>query len=769
MTIINHQVAKSSDIHAAALNLNAKVFEVRQTLAGVWDLKPSATAPPPLESTFQLDMKNPSDESVFGERDERVKVAEKHYMPGGKYRSIVKLFIHYEFQEPGKWAMGTGWLVKPDVFVTAGHCSYDWSHSLGRATEVKAYIGYHGNQSVKKPETQFRHVTRIVTTEGWLRGRGAKNFDVSFMQVEKPFTDITPIVYSETPESGEYTIGVVGYPGDLKDDKTGEKGAYMYEMFLETKYDLALQADTMLEYQIDTFGGNSGSPVLRQPKLDSIGAHVYGGTINSASVIGRYGNPYNDYLAGFGVQLFNDGLNIVPVKANTNTNLAPSHFGFSNGEVSTALGPNRRNGASGGQPQLFQQRSYQPTGYRKAAPPMTPSTLTAPTRYNRTTSRYGPESGEEGFLDIMKSALRVGGPLLGGILQTGLPMALGPLGAPIGALAGLALNAASKLAETGDAESFDPFEVQEGTMERAILAEAALTAIQTLDMHPEQEEGIFSDMKDYVMRAAPTIKKVAPRVMGAMMEPALRIALSSLHNYNEKGSSGAEAFGDQTGEPFRLNITYSADIDRPGDRDTEAFVSGLKNAMSHGQEGAFGDQESEEGFFDIISAGVRFAGRGLTTAARVGLPLLAQMMNEGAQESAEADAAAAPTAALSSSDLAKRALVGEAALQALIKLPPQVLEEEGFFDSIADVVKRIAPVVVKVAPSVIGNLSPAIGALFKAAANSKGEATFAAAAPSGRKSLAPKRSSTGLRGGPDGNRDDFLSKVQGWHANQNGS
>lgn len=80
------------------------------------------------------------------------------------------------------------------------------------------------------------------------------------------------------------------------------------------------------------------------------------------------------------------------------------------------------------------------------------------------------------------------------------------------------------------------------------------------------------------------------------MEPALRIALSSLQTYNEKGVSGAEAFGDQTGEPFRLNITYSADIDRPGDRDTEAFVSGLKTAMSHGQEGAFGDQESEEGF-----------------------------------------------------------------------------------------------------------------------------------------------------------------------------
>ena len=147
--------------------------------------------------------------------------------------AIVKIFVHYEFQEPGNWAMGTGWLIKPDVFVTAGHCSYDWSHSLGRATEVKAYIGYQGEASVKNPNTQFRHVKRIVVTEGWLKGRGAKNFDVSFMQVQKPFTGITPIVYTETPQSGEYTLGVVGYPGDLKDSKTGEKGAYMHEMFLD--------------------------------------------------------------------------------------------------------------------------------------------------------------------------------------------------------------------------------------------------------------------------------------------------------------------------------------------------------------------------------------------------------------------------------------------------------------------------------------------------------------------------------------------------------
>lgn len=45
-------------------------------------------------------------------------------------------------QDDDRWAMATGWLVRPDIIVTAGHCAYDWgSGKLGRAVRVKAYIG----------------------------------------------------------------------------------------------------------------------------------------------------------------------------------------------------------------------------------------------------------------------------------------------------------------------------------------------------------------------------------------------------------------------------------------------------------------------------------------------------------------------------------------------------------------------------------------------------------------------------------------------------
>ena len=86
MAVINTAVARSRDVEDAALNLNAKAFEVRRTLAAVWDLKPTAAKPPPASAVTSLNMTNESHESVVGEGDERIKVEDVHFAPGGKYR-----------------------------------------------------------------------------------------------------------------------------------------------------------------------------------------------------------------------------------------------------------------------------------------------------------------------------------------------------------------------------------------------------------------------------------------------------------------------------------------------------------------------------------------------------------------------------------------------------------------------------------------------------------------------------------------------------------
>ncbi|KAI9652268.1 MAG: hypothetical protein M1831_007116 [Alyxoria varia] len=731
MAVINTVVSKSHDIKDAALNLNAKAFELRRTLAAVWDLKPTGTSPPPPQESFSLDMKNEGGESVVGEGDERTRVGDSALAPGGKYRSIVKLFIRYEFQKPGSWAMGTGWLVRPDVLVTAGHCSYDWSHKLGRAVEIKAYIGYKGHQSENDPNVQFRSVSRIVTTEGWVKTKGQKAFDVSFMQVNKPFTGIKPFQFAETPASGDLVIGVVGYPGDLSDKRTGEKGAYMYEMFLPTQYDLTAQKDTMLEYQIDTFGGNSGSPVLRQDDFVSIGAHVYGGEVNSASVIGKFGNPYVDYLAAFGLPLSNEGLNLVPVTGNPEisapvpTGLKGSSLGQSLCEVCQsrpAVAPRGRSIAQAPAAQSYgaAAQSRPAYGNRSASHKQLQSVLrAAPTIKTRYPVRL-PETDEEGFIDVLRKAASVGAPLIGKALNVALPFALGPIGAPVGALAGFALNAAGKLASPesmmGAESVIDGQTLPEGSLERAVLAEAVLTTIQSVELSHEAEEGIFSDMKDTVMKALPTIRKAAPHVLGAMMEPALRIALDSLHAHNAKLSTGgAESFdalpsSDQQ-EPLP-KLLYSAAIDQPADRNAEAFLSTLQSSMAATQESSLLDgDEAEEGFFDIIKAGARFAGQGLSAVAKHGLPLLVKALegSGGAESTLDNGPATNQPHAFSADALAHRAIVAEAALQAVMKVPPQQLQEEGIFDFIAQAVKKIAPVAMKMAPMVAGAINPTVG------------------------------------------------------------
>lgn len=167
----------------------------------------------------------------------------------------MKLSIRYAGSKPNQWAMGTGWLIKPDLLVTAGHCVFDWQHKLGRVEEVKAYIGYSGRASVNTPDVQFRKGARVASTAEWLRTKGARSYDVGFIKVSKPFTGVTPIRFADTPKQGADNLGVVGYPGDLRDEATREPGAHMYEMFLNVNWDLEEAENNMLQYEIDTFGG----------------------------------------------------------------------------------------------------------------------------------------------------------------------------------------------------------------------------------------------------------------------------------------------------------------------------------------------------------------------------------------------------------------------------------------------------------------------------------------------------------------------------------
>jgi V8-like Glu-specific endopeptidase len=151
--------------------------------------------------------------------------------------------------------MATGWLVRPDLVVTAGHCVYDWRRKMKRAIRVQAYIGYDGKASVNRDGVQCRKGVEIGTTFGWLSSHENLESDVAFIKLDKPFTgNLNLFQYTETPHgpTTDY-LGVVGYPADKSRDD--ERGAQMYEEFNSISYNIDTSENNMIEYAISTSTG----------------------------------------------------------------------------------------------------------------------------------------------------------------------------------------------------------------------------------------------------------------------------------------------------------------------------------------------------------------------------------------------------------------------------------------------------------------------------------------------------------------------------------
>ena len=166
--------------------------------------------------------------------------------------------MQYRNQERGPdapWAIGTGWLIKDDLIVTAAHNAYDWRYGFGPAASVKAYIGYYGKQTVDDPSVQYRAASRVTTTTEWMTDGNNRASDVAFLQLDPPFTGVTPFKFANTPANGNDILGVVGYPGDKLSQTTGEAGDRLWEEFQTVNYDLDKAPRHMLNYSISTFGG----------------------------------------------------------------------------------------------------------------------------------------------------------------------------------------------------------------------------------------------------------------------------------------------------------------------------------------------------------------------------------------------------------------------------------------------------------------------------------------------------------------------------------
>ncbi|KAK0673566.1 hypothetical protein QBC41DRAFT_240965 [Cercophora samala] len=651
-------------------------------VAATWEIPYAHTQVTP-ESFFSTDN---TSESVF-DPDHRSLVDDNDIRDGGKYRSIVKLQMRYEGQPPGDkaYAMGTGWLIAPDLLVTAGHNVFDWSgfgRGLGKAVDIKAYIGYHGRSNINSPIVQCRSAKVIVTNAQWVVDRNNRHADVAFIKLDNPFTgNLRLFTYKNTPESGDDMIGVVGYPADktLEDsDGREEKGALMWEQFTSTTYVLDSAKNKgrgMLKYRISTFGGQSGAPVIRKgSKQAVIGTHVYGGgDKNSASVIGPLGNDYEGMLRVF------DG-NLPPWGEHQGIKLVKYGYSISSASVSP----------------MTQPAVAAPTGYTSAPP--------APA---------GPVD-TEGFFDDLKKVAK----FVQGNIGPAAPVYLKPfLGGVHGAIAHTILGAINQATESAFT---DAGSLLRGTVERGVLAEAALQSIFKLEDSPitrkilQEMSSIWSthyrsiNFDPVICRLGPALPLTANKILSSSeyteTTPAGQLQLKPVPFATTPNGQQAELFG-----LFPV-IGITTEL-------TKFLVETIKNRA---------ESSHAEGWFDNLGDVI------VRAVEREPLVQLGKKITQHLTESAFSSSDSLPPADREAALLvAKRAIYGETALQALSKLSLAELQQiemadteqqggypESFGGFLGGLVRDIGGVVSRVAPAVVRAVVPIAGAGAGAAESS---------------------------------------------------
>lgn len=211
-----------------------------------------------------LDEDDLNQESLCG-ADERKKVIATQQMP---YMAICKLYMK---APNGLNYVGSGWLVFGDRLYTAGHCVYS-HNSGGWKSSIIVIPGLSGKI---EPYGRYEAV-ELMATNGWIEDRSTR-YDMGAIKLDRPVSHKSFI----RPELNDVNMGeICGYPADR------DNGLFQYKMT-----DSLSKQSGRFFYQADTFGGQSGCPLLKN-RTTAIGIHNYGGCPNKSSDL------YNEFITG---------------------------------------------------------------------------------------------------------------------------------------------------------------------------------------------------------------------------------------------------------------------------------------------------------------------------------------------------------------------------------------------------------------------------------------------------------------------------------------
>lgn len=175
--------------------------------------------------------------------------------------------------------IGTGWFIGPHTLATAGHVVYIKNSGVaGRDGWVRSITVMPGRSGAQLPHGHVTS-TSFRTVRGWTES-GDENYDYGAIIIPSDLgNQVGWFGFSVVSDADllASTANISGYPGDKP------AGTQWYD-----SHRVASVGASKVHYDVDTFGGQSGSAVYRivNGKRYGIAVHAYGGaTTNSGTRI----------------------------------------------------------------------------------------------------------------------------------------------------------------------------------------------------------------------------------------------------------------------------------------------------------------------------------------------------------------------------------------------------------------------------------------------------------------------------------------------------
>lgn len=234
-------------------------------------VQPERTSEVPLTGKIMTKYDNP--ESVIGS-DGRVRVANTANYP---YRAIASLVMTFS---DGQYIC-TGWFIGARTLATAGHCVFDPSKQEF-ASKIVVYPGRDGN-TLPYDSAQ---ASKLFTTTCW-KNTASHECDYGAIKINKDLGNTVGwfgFGYNNNDNAIDGTRATVsGYPGDKPSGTQWKMKKPIKEVTTKN-----------LWYAIDTYGGQSGSPIYGKFNFGFVcqpcgaGIHAYGTNLT----------PYPQYNSG---------------------------------------------------------------------------------------------------------------------------------------------------------------------------------------------------------------------------------------------------------------------------------------------------------------------------------------------------------------------------------------------------------------------------------------------------------------------------------------